>query len=263
MRVWITAGVLFFVYVAAVSLVLPWLPARQRWLAIAGGLAGLLLCRAADAIPHHRVLHEWVLPPAILLLAYWIGGLLFVAPMPRVERALESIDRNLRIDRLSAALPRWLAEMLEVAYVGVYPTIPIALAIHLLSDPAPDPDRFWTVILITDFICFGCLPWVQTRPPRAGRIGDPWISTVRRLNLTLLGRTSIQVNTFPSGHAAEALAAALLVANAPWPVAAAMFVNAGLISAGTVLGRYHYAADVLAGWAVAAGVRAAVFALGA
>jgi membrane-associated phospholipid phosphatase len=67
----------------------------------------------------------------------------------------------------------------------------------------------------------------------------------------LLGATSIQVNTFPSGHAAEALAATLLLLGAPWPIAAGMFLNALAISAGTVFGRYHYAADAIAGWAVA------------
>jgi hypothetical protein len=32
---------------------------------------------------------------------------------------------------------------------------------------------------------------------------------------------------------------------------ACMFVSAAAISAGAVFGRYHYAADALAGWAVA------------
>jgi membrane-associated phospholipid phosphatase len=62
------------------------------------------------------------------------------------------------------------------------------------------------------------------------------------------------VNTFPSGHAAEAVAAALLVADAPWPLSLWMSINAVLVSAGAVFGRYHYAADALAGWAVAIGV---------
>jgi membrane-associated phospholipid phosphatase len=116
----------------------------------------------------------------------------------------------------------------------------------------PDPERFWTVILVTDYVCFGFLPWVQTRPPRALRNGDPWRSRVRKFNLRLLGAASIQANTFPSGHAAEAFAAALLVVGAPWPWVAYVGVSALLVSAGTVLGRYHYAADALAGWAVAA-----------
>jgi membrane-associated phospholipid phosphatase len=108
------------------------------------------------------------------------------------------------------------------------------------------------VILVTDYVCFAFLPWVQTRPPRALRNGDPWRSRVRRFNLRLLGAASIQANTFPSGHAAEAFAATLLVVGAPWPWVAYVGVSALLVSAGTVLGRYHYAADALAGWAVAA-----------
>ncbi len=98
------------------------------------------------------------------------------------------------------------------------------------------------------------LPWVQTRPPRALEAGDPWPSSFRALNLRLLGATSIQVNTFPSGHAAEALTAALLVLGAPAGIMVLMFVAALAVSAGAVLGRYHYLADALAGWGVAAGV---------
>jgi membrane-associated phospholipid phosphatase len=95
---------------------------------------------------------------------------------------------------------------------------------------------------------------VQTRPPRALEAADPWLSPIRRFNLRLLGAASIQANTFPSGHAAEALAAALLVIGAPVPLVAAMFSAALAISAGAVFGRYHYAADALAGWAVALAV---------
>ena len=109
-------------------------------------------------------------------------------------------------------------------------------------------------MLITDFVCFGVLPWVQTRPPRALEAGDPWPSSFRAFNLRLLGATSIQVNTFPSGHAAEALAAALLVLGAPPGVVVMMFAAALAVSAGAVLGRYHYLADALAGWAVAVAV---------
>ena len=254
MRGWIAAGGLFFVYVAAVSMILRGLAARQRWLALGGAAAGLLLCWFAHLRPYHAVLHDWILPPLVLLLAYWTGGLLFVRPMPGAERILDGIDRLLAIDRVAAAIPRWLAEVLELAYVGVYPLIPIALGIYLLSTAQADVDRFWTVVLVTDVICFGFLPWIQTRPPRAFRSADPWIARVRRLNMKLLGAVSIQVNTFPSGHAAEALAAALLLTDAPGPVVAWMFANAVLISAGAVFGRYHYAADAVAGWVVALGV---------
>jgi membrane-associated phospholipid phosphatase len=251
---WEGASAVFFGYTAAVALAVPGLPGRRRALVAgvaSGGLAASLVLAQAPVPP---VLRDWIAPPLLLLVGYWSSGGLFAGPMDGAERLLGHIDRALRIDAIAARTPRVVAEFLEVMYVGVYPVIPIALAIHLLASPAPDARFFWTIVLVTDFICFGILPWVQTRPPRALPGPDPWPSRVRRFNLRLLGAASIQVNTFPSGHAAEALAAALLVTGAPWPLTAWMFFNAAAISAAAVLGRYHYAADALAGWLVALGV---------
>lgn len=247
---WRTATQLFFAYTILAALITGRLPRRNRWLAIGGAGVGLLLNNVPVGAQLVPALEHWILPPVLLLLGYWASGLLFAAPMPRAERALHGLDRRLRIRPLAARTPRWLAELLELAYAGVYPLIPIALVIHLVFATHPNPDRFWTLILITDYICFGVLPWVQTRPPRALEQGEPWASRFRRFNLRLLGSTSIGVNTFPSGHAAEALAAAVLVLDAPWPIVAWMFLNAALISAGAVLGRYHFAGDALAGWGV-------------
>ena len=67
----------------------------------------------------------------------------------------------------------------------------------------------------------------------------------------MLGATSIQVNTFPSGHAAEGLAGALLVTAAPPAIVLPMFAAALAVAAGAVLGRYHYLVDAIAGWIVA------------
>ena len=193
----------------------------------------------------------WLLPPVVLLLGYWATGALFVAPMHNIERALQSVDDRLRIRHHAARAPRWLATFLEFAYAGVYPLIPIALALHMWFAAPPDPERFWAVVLITDYICFGTLPWLQTRPPRAIEAADPWRSAFRHFNTRLTSTASIRVNTFPSGHAAEAVATALLVLQAPWPWVLWMFFNAAAISAGAVFGRYHYAVDALAGWLVA------------
>lgn len=252
MRPWVAAGGGFFLYVLVCAAVVPGLARRRRLLATVLSTAGLGLCALAHLLPDWPVVHTWILPPVLLLLAYWGSGLLFVAPMPRVERALAALDRALRIDRAAAAMPRWASELLELGYLGVYPLIPAALAIHLVASPAPGPDGFWTVILVTDFICFGFLPWVQTRPPRVLCAGDPWAARLRRVNLHLLGAAGIKANTFPSGHAAEALAAALLVSDASWPLAGGVAAAAVLVPAGAVLGRYHYAADAFAGWIVAA-----------
>jgi membrane-associated phospholipid phosphatase len=248
---WIAASAVFYVYLIAAAASVPRLAARARGLAMGGSLAGLVITAAAYVTPPTPILHDWLVPPVLLLLGYWTSGVLFAAPMPRVEAALSAFDRWLDIDPAARATPRWLAEVLELAYAGVYALIPLALVIFLAFADRPDPARFWTIILVTDFVCFGCLPWIQTRPPRALSAAPPWDTGLRRLNLRLLGSTSIQANTFPSGHAAEALAAALLVAAAPWPIVAAIAAAAVLVSAGAVLGRYHYAADALAGWGVA------------
>jgi hypothetical protein len=251
MRLWEAASVIFFLAVVIVSPVVLRAGVARMIKVIAGAVTGLLVTFAIATIPYSPVLHDWFGPPALLLMGYWISGWLFVAPRARQERMLLAIDHRLNILPIARRLPRVLAELLEVSYIGIYPLIPIALVAHLTLTPNPNAERFWSVLLITDYICFIALAWVQTRPPRAFERGEPWQSTVRPFNLRLVGATSIQVNTFPSGHAAEALAAALLVSGAPLPVVILMSLNAVAVSAAAVLGRYHYAADALTGWAVA------------
>jgi hypothetical protein len=248
---WAIASVLYFVYIAVAALLLPRLPARARVQACAAAGGGLFLA-ALGYYTDTFWLRLGVLPPLTLLASYWSSGFLWTGPMERIERFFVRSDRSLRIGEIAARTPGIVAELLEFAYAGVYPLIPIAFAIHMmLLGTNPDPDRFWTVILVTDFTCFGMLPWIQTRPPRMLEAGPPWRSRFRAFNVRLLGETSIGVNTVPSGHAAEALAAALLVSAAPLSVVFAMWVAAFAVTAGAVLGRYHFAVDAFAGWAVA------------
>jgi hypothetical protein len=245
---WQAGSAAFFVYVALIAWIRP--PAAiARRRAVLGAFAGTALSLWSMLGGASPVVRHWILPPALLLIGYWSSGALFVAPMPRAEVWLMAMDRALRVTRVD--VPRLVAEILELAYVGVYPLILLALIVHVTSTPSPDADRFWSVVLITDYICFAMLPWVQTRPPRALESREPWASSFRAFNLKLLGAASIRVNTFPSGHAAEGLAAALLVLGAGLPVVAAMVLAALAVSAGAVLGRYHYAADAIAGWLVA------------
>jgi membrane-associated phospholipid phosphatase len=260
LRGWELASVISFIYMAVVAACLRrGLTPTARVRAVGGAVAGLLLTAASAMAPYHPILHRWLLPPALLLLGYWTSGLLFVAPMKRIETLFAFVDRIVRVRGVGAKAPVSLAEFLEFMYAAVFALIPIALALHLQFAQVPNVDRFWTVILVTDFICFAMLPWIQTRPPRSLEAGDPWPSSFRRVNLRLLGRASIQVNTFPSGHAAEALAAALLVSNLRSGLFIWMLFNAAAVSAGAVFGRYHYAIDALAGWVVAVGVWAVLW----
>jgi PAP2 superfamily len=254
LRNWEIASVVLFAYTAILAALLRGLAPAARARAFAGSGAGLVVAAASVLTPSNVLLHGWLLPPLLLLLAYWTSGLLFTAPMPRAEQFLVQIDRVLHVRAVSSAAPRWIAELLEFSYAAIYALIPIALMLHVRFTAYPDYDRFWTVILATDYVCFGMLPWIQTRPPRALDPADPWRSSLRGFNLRLLGAASIRVNTFPSGHAAEALAAALLVWNAPAAVVAWMLFNTLAVSTGAVLGRYHYAADAFSGWLVALAV---------
>jgi hypothetical protein len=164
--------------------------------------------------------------------------------------ALARVDRALGVDAIAPRVPRALAELLELSYSGVYGLILVAEALALWQGVSAD--RFWAAVMQTDFVCFAMLPWIRTRPPRDVIPIEPWRSSWRAVNLRLVHAASIRVNTFPSGHAAVPLAAALLLVSAPWPVVLLMCAAAAAVSAGAVLGRYHYAADAFAGWAVAA-----------
>jgi hypothetical protein len=254
--IWRVGSAVFFVYLALVATLPRGLTGEDRRRVWRGSALGLGLLVLSMALPPVGLPNVWILPPLVLLTAYRASGFLFVHPMPRAERLLADGDAALRIDRLASRAPRAAAELLEVAYTGVYPIIPIAL--FLARRQGVDVDRFWTVVLFTDFICFAMLPWIQTRTPRAVMGVRPWRSSWRRVNLRIVETGSIGVNTFPSGHAAEGLAAALLVSGGAWPTAAGMFAAAVAIAAGAVFGRYHYAADAVAGWAVALSVWAIV-----
>jgi membrane-associated phospholipid phosphatase len=88
-------------------------------------------------------------------------------------------------------------------------------------------------------------------PTRAPRAIEPsrsaTRSTIRQLNLAVLNRASVQWNTFPSGHTAASLATAFAV-GLYMPLAGVVLgVIALSIAAGSVVGRYHYAADAIAG----------------
>ena len=257
MPIWSLASLPYFGYILLLAWGIADLPAAARRRATGSAVLGLVLAITAGLTTAFW-LRGLLLPPLVLLIAYRASGFLWRGPMFGVETALADADRALGVSSIARRMPRAIAEFLELAYGGIYPLIPIALVLHLAFSENPDADHFWTVVLVTDYVCFGMLPLIQTRPPRALESGAPWRARLRVLNLNILNRASIGMNTVPSGHAAEALAAALLVLDTPPAIVAWMFFNAAAISAGAVFGRYHYALDAIAGWVVAAGVWAAL-----
>jgi membrane-associated phospholipid phosphatase len=198
-----------------------------------------------------------VIPSLVLLGGYWLSGLLFVRPNVQLERWLLSVD-----DRLltrSGVLgwlhhsPHLVSEYFELSYLLVYLAVPAGATTLAASGSGDQVDHFWTIVLLAEFACYGMLPWIQTRPPRAIETSDDvaHAGVVRRLNLSLMNGASIQVNTLPSGHAAGAVATALAVSTS-LPFAGIAFLFMALsISIATVLGRYHYVVDTVLGVLVA------------
>jgi len=204
-------------------------------------------------------IRDW-LPALYLLGGYWISGLYFVAPMPTVEQRFLAFDRwcyRWGLSAVARRAPRLLLELLEFAYLSCFVFVPGGMLILALSGHAASADRFWTVVLAGEFGSFGVLPWIQTRPPRDVEPPDPINRRgliVRRLNLYMCGRTSIGWNTFPSGHVAGSLATALAVSEVLPALRLPLMAGAGLIAISTVIGRYHYAVDALAGALLTLGI---------
>lgn len=201
-----------------------------------------------------------VIPLAVLLGGYWLSGLFFVSPMLTIERQLMATDdrllRRTGVLAAYAASPRVVHEAVEMSYLLVYLVIPAGAATLVIGGHADAIPRFWAIVLLAEFVSYGAMPWLQTRPPRAleAMMGAAQLETaVRRLNAAVLDRGSIQVNTVPSGHAAGAVATALAVADAMPSAGVIFIVIAACIVAATVLGRYHYLVDSLLGIVVAFG----------
>jgi len=204
------------------------------------------------------VVRDW-LPAALVLLVYWQAGEFFMQVNQRFQDRLERIDARMAAPLLHwlarSYLGKWTAAYLELAYLLCYPMIPMSIGTLYLLRLARHADSFWIVVLVSTYLSYGMLPFLQTLPPRM--LAEPWLeplplSPVRRFNLWILRHASIHANTFPSAHVAASTAAALVLASlAPWPTGLLFLAIAAGITLGTFAGRYHYSADAVVGSAVA------------
>jgi membrane-associated phospholipid phosphatase len=199
-----------------------------------------------------------LLPIPFLLAGYWVSGLFFVRPMSDIEGWLQRVDEILLersgILRAYRSAPRLVSGYFELSYLLVYVVVPAGAVILALAGHGDTVPRYWAIVLIAEFVSYGALPWIQTRPPRVLETiaeRDSPRTVLRRLNLAVITHGSIQVNTLPSGHAAGAVATALAVGSVMPAVGAMLLVVAGSIVASTVLGRYHYVVDSVLGLIVA------------
>jgi membrane-associated phospholipid phosphatase len=195
------------------------------------------------------ILRDW-LPVPLTLIPYWQTGQFFTRPNTRLQAWLLSSDR--RIFRLAGTsrTPAWIRLSIEWAYALCYPLVPLGLAVLYFAGLRRYADVFWFNVLVPTYICYALTPFFPALPPRDLESG-PRRSKSRVFNLWILQYGSIHAISFPSAHVASALAIALVLRHY-LPIAGYIGIFVAFwISVAAVVGRYHYALDVVLGALVA------------
>jgi hypothetical protein len=232
------------------------LPIRRRYLAVTLATAYALVGFGTGTL----VSSFWVqllVPGALLLGGYWLSGFFFRDPQPWLEEFLVESDKKvfgaLAVDDWLERAPGLMLELVEASYAADYAVVAFG-AIIAATAGTERVAAYWSLVLASELACYGALPWLRSRPPRALELPGVMAQRaplLRRLNVSILDGASVQANTLPSGHVAGAIAAALGV----WPIDAAiglvLLVVAVAIAIAAVVGRYHYVVDCVAGASVA------------
>ena len=263
---------IYFLYVAAISpwfSMFPWLAPRPGALAVAVPLLLLVLAFAESRWegPLFSMIRDWV-PLGLTLVAY--REMNWFTPRQRdyhLEFRWVEWDRVLlhgwglhsAIDSLGVVIPIYL----ELCYLFVYAVGPFAVAALYILHRRWLVDRVVLLYLAGTLLSYALFPYFPSEPPRSlfGLTDLPSAMTpVRQLNLWLVSGYGIHSSVFPSAHVSSAFSAgwALLIflpdrKSIGW----GMLIYAISVAVAVVYGRYHYAVDSLAGFAVslvAAGV---------
>lgn len=232
----------FFIAFAVAALATQASKHRRAQVALLSALIAIGVIAASQA---GEAIRGW-LGHAYLVAAYWIPALLIPSSDPpgRFESWLVRSDQWCLI---ASSPPAWAASILEFSYLLCYVLVPVAFVLVWTGGTIADVDRFWTAVLLSGFLCYASLPWLVSRPPRTLNAAAVDRAGLHGVNEFVLKRVSHGLNTFPSGHVAVSLAAALEVMPISQPAGIVLLVIASAIAAGAVLGRYHYALDVLVG----------------
>ena len=246
---WLTLG--YFAWIAAAAWARPLSGARRLQVTGASAAVAAIVVGASSA---PVVVREAVVPLLAVLVGYYASGRFALAPSERIERWLMAWDHRWFGDPPAtfAAWPRAVRWTLEVLYMACFVLLPAGALVLWWLGRTDALDRYWAIVVATEFGAFAPLAAFETRPP--------WVIEARtaqssaaldRLAAYTVRHVSIGANTFPSGHAAGSLGVAFGVLAVSPPVGAVFLGLALVICVGCVSGRYHYAIDVLAGAALA------------
>jgi len=230
---------------------------RQRMNVTTLGVVGLLLLALFSWLGAQAVAFRPFLPLLLMPMAYWQTAH-FSAPVNEgLQRALVAMDERIFSALKRFSLPAWLRRAtnvyLEFAYLMVYPMVPSGLAVLYFAGVTDRVGEFWTVVLPPAYLCYATLPFIRTlTPSRLQEIQTAQApqTEMRRFNLVVVRLVTHQANTFPSGHAAAAVAVALVLISAA-PFAGYIYLVIAIsIMVAAFVGRYHYVLDVVLGGAL-------------
>jgi membrane-associated phospholipid phosphatase len=257
--------VLYFAYVAAIAARFPiehpwvWRPLLVELL-----VCTLFLALAYGEMHEHAtlfsVIRDWT-SVALVLVAYremnWFSTL---ARNFSLELKWEEWDRNILyqggLQRLVEAFGALGPFYLEACYALVYAVAPFVVAIFYLQRRFTRVNSAVFLYLLGTLLAYALFPFFPSDPPRIAFAGDDlpnYFTSLRHLNLWLVNDYGIHSSVFPSAHVSSAFSAAwALFAFLPerrrygW----GMLIYAVSVAVATVYGRYHYAADAVAGFAI-------------
>jgi len=257
--------IIYFGYVAAISPRFPLGPQiTWRPFLVEALVCTLFLALAYGETREHAelfsILRDW-LAVGLILLAYremdwfsalprnfqlelrWVGWDRTILYQGGLQRAIES---------LGLLGPLYL----ELCYALVYAVAPFVVAILYFERRRESVNGVLFLYLLGTLLAYALFPYFPTDPPRVAFGGTDFpnfTSALRRLNLWLVGDYGIHSSVFPSAHVSSAFSAAwALLAFLPERrrIGWGMLVYGISVAVATVYGRYHYAADAMAGLAV-------------
>lgn len=235
------------------------LPLRQRWIVTALAAFAAVVIAAIHTIRPSLSADQFAvfldaITVALFLVPYWQTGQFFLGPNQKAQARLLAIDQRLlpRASATSGTGRNPIGLLLEMAYLSCYPLVPLGLTAVYAFGLRDKVNGFWLVLLIATYICYTLTPFVPAFPPRslireAPAQQAPVTNKGRLFNRWILQHGSIHAISFPSAHVASAFAIALVLLYYAPLIGIVFLAIAIMISLGAVIGRYHYALDVILG----------------
>ena len=229
-------------------------------LAVLALLCCLSRAESTDFARPVSIARDWI-PMVLTLVAFREMELFVPSHYNGVYEAIWARWDNLllhqwHIKRVIEALGPVIPLYLELCYLLVYGVGTYCVIVLWLKTERRGVDRFYTILLTGTLLSYALFPYFPSEPPRLAfpHLAMPGMHNVfRKVNWFLLGKATIHSGVFPSAHVSSAFSAAwamFLILPRRKRYGWGLLIYAVSVAVSTVYGRYHYAADALAGFGI-------------